>query len=99
MDLINSQLKKCFNYIDLLQYKTFEVISVSNDDSNLKDLILSEEDVTKFKAKVIIELDKLNPILAKWFTFKLDNFGIFQDSIVKHIQICINDNNFDKVDI
>ncbi|CAG8717657.1 5192_t:CDS:2, partial [Cetraspora pellucida] len=77
----------------------YSAISVSDDDSDSTDSILSEEVVTKFKAKVIIELDKSDSIPAKWFTFELDNFGIFQDSLVKHIQICINDDNFDKDDI
>ncbi|CAG8572958.1 12363_t:CDS:2 [Cetraspora pellucida] len=88
-------IEKVIDITQLLKSHT----CVSNNDSNSTDSILSEKDITKFKAKVIIELDKSDSIPAKWFTFELDNFGIFQDSLVKHIQICINNDNFNKNDI
>ncbi|CAG8821477.1 8656_t:CDS:2, partial [Racocetra persica] len=54
---------------------------------------------SNFQVKVVIKIKKSDPIPAKWFTFELDNFDIFQDNLIKHIQDHINNNHIDKNNI
>ncbi|CAG8625973.1 14484_t:CDS:2, partial [Racocetra fulgida] len=49
---------------------------------------------SKVKAKVTVNISKSDPISAKWLTLELNDFNIFQYDLVKHVQICIDDNNF-----
>ncbi|CAG8466367.1 11997_t:CDS:2 [Racocetra fulgida] len=38
-------------------------------------------------------------MLKKKFTIESDDFNIFQDNLIKHIQECINNNDFNKNNI
>ncbi|CAG8735748.1 2140_t:CDS:2, partial [Racocetra persica] len=78
------------------------VTNISDDDFNsLVDSVSSEGFTfnSNFQVKVVIKIKKSDLILAKWFIFELDNFDIFQNNLIKHIQDRINNNHIDKNDV
>ncbi|CAG8632081.1 14107_t:CDS:2, partial [Racocetra fulgida] len=75
----------------------------SYDSDSSVELISSKKDIlsrkdsnfcSKVKAKVTVNISKSDPIPAKWLILELNDFNIFQHNLVKHVQICIDDNNF-----
>ncbi|CAG8567157.1 4896_t:CDS:2, partial [Racocetra persica] len=67
-------------------------ISVSNNDSDFSTGSVSSKKDSNFDSKFNIK------VIIK-FTIESDNFDIFQDNLIKHIQDCIDNNDFNKNNI